>query len=180
MTLTGLDSRDYGAILADPPWPYKDSLPGKGRGAGKYYDLMSVESICALPVGAHGAESSHLYLWCTNSFIEQAHQVARAWGYDPKTILTWVKANPETYKIQIGMGWYFRNATEHVLFATRNNLRTKNKGTSNVFIHSRSGLEHSQKPDAFYDLVESMSPGPYLEVFARREYPGWDVWGKEV
>jgi N6-adenosine-specific RNA methylase IME4 len=171
----------YTTIVADPPWSYNDKLDsgntgfgptgGRIRGAANHYSTMSIEDICALPVEACAAPNAHLYLWTTNAFMVEAHRVVEAWGFTQKTILTWVKP-------QIGMGWYYRNNTEHVLFAVRGSLRTLNKSQPTSFEARR--LRHSEKPDRFYQIVEAMSPGPYLDIFARRERARWDVFGNEV
>ena len=176
----------FTTIVADPPWQYRDKLkmggdqagtPHRGhRGAESHYPCMATDDICALGgpghlVGLPIAEPAHLYLWVTNAFMEDGHRVARAWGFTPRTILTWVKP-------QIGMGHYFRNNTEHVIFAVRGTLPTLRRDCPTAFTANRR--RHSQKPDEFFEIVESMSVGPYLEVFARRPREGWTVWGNEV
>lgn len=194
-------------LVADPPWPFKDRLPGPGRGAAKHYDCMDLEDIkamrrpllgglfcqsCGLELrpGEHGCvgsgevhisspltQSAHLYLWAPNAFVHDAWEVAEAWGFQPKTILTWVKTKnlDAPYQmpddIRIGMGRSFRNCTEHVIVAMRGKLDFLRKDVPSVFFAPRQA--HSQKPDIFYDIVESMSPGPRLELFAGRERPGW-------
>jgi N6-adenosine-specific RNA methylase IME4 len=117
------------------------------------------------------ADRAHLYLWVTNAFMAEGHTVAKAWGFVPRTILTWVKP-------RIGMGHYFRNTTEHVIFGVRGSLPTKRKNARTDFTAPMG--RHSEKPEMFYRLIESMSPGPYLELFARRAAPGWDTWGNET
>jgi hypothetical protein len=195
------------SVIADPPWQYRDlvhaarvngvkatdygfgadKIRGR-RGAEGYYPTMTVGEICDLYVpsllngsgrrrqgtlaGYEIAEHAHLYLWTTNAFIEQAHQVCRAWGFQPRTILTWVKT-------QIGMGHYFRNNTEHVVFGVRGKLALKVKDQPTAFTAPRS-KKHSEKPEAFYQIVERCSPGPYLELFARAERPNWTAWGFDV
>ncbi|OPX85528.1 MAG: hypothetical protein A4E53_03522 [Pelotomaculum sp. PtaB.Bin104] len=159
----------YRTLVADPPWRYQDS--NTRAAAEKHYGTMSTEEICGLPVKEKVNENAHLYLWTTNSHLPEALQVARAWGFTYKTMLTWVKP-------QMGLGHYFRGSTEHVLFCVRGNLSTKDNATRNWFESPRA--EHSQKPEVFYQLVEKCSPGPYLELFARRKRPGWQAWGNEV
>lgn len=159
----------YGTIVADPPWRYGNTST---RGAAEdHYDTMTIEELCALDVGAWGAEQSHLYLWTTNGFLRDAFTIMDAWGFTYKTTLVWVKP-------QLGMGNYFRSSTEYVLFGIRGGLRTLNCNQRNWFEAPRG--KHSAKPDSFLDLVELVSPGPYLEVFARRRRIGWDVWGNEA
>lgn len=176
-------------IMADPPWQYRDGLTMSAvkRGAASNYRTMSVEAICDLytPSRVNGrgtystatlaghpvAKDAHLYLWTTNAFMEQAHQVAVAWGFLPRTILTWIKP-------RIGMGHYYRNTTEHIVFAVRGKLPTRRKDQPTHF-EAPVG-RHSEKPEQAYEIVERMSPGPYLELFARRPRANWTVWGNEV
>lgn len=175
----------YQTVVADPPWQYRDKVNasnnhrvgfGGRRGADGYYPTMPVSDICAL--GADGAlagfqieSNAHLYLWFTNAFPKEALQVAEAWGFKPRTILTWVKPG-------IGMGSYYRNNTEHVLFCVRGSLRCFLKNQRTSFDAPRG--RHSEKPERFFTMVESMSPGPYLELFARKPRLDWTVWGNEV
>lgn len=192
----------YHTIVADPPWPYK--TPGGGplqsspahrprmwerHRAGEqvmfgsnhrnHYGSLSLDAIKALPVTQIAEDDAHLYLWTTNGFIVQAHEVAEAWGFRPVTVLTWTKVKPGTAEPSMKTGYYFRGATEHVLFCVRGSLRlTAKRGVSTAFLHPRT--PHSVKPDAFFALVEECSPGPYLEMFARRVRPGWSVFGDEV
>ncbi len=163
----------YRTIVVDPPWAYRDRLGDGPRGASSHYSCASVGEICAIPVGEWAESNAHLYLWATNAFMIEAHQLAQAWSFRQRTILTWVKS-------YIGMGYYFRNSTEHVLFCVRGTLDTLRKDQPTHFEGENEGRRHSQKPAAFYDMVESMSPGPYLDVFARKQRFGWDAWGAEV
>jgi N6-adenosine-specific RNA methylase IME4 len=159
----------YRTIVADPPWRY--AAPKTQAGAEPPYPTMSLADICALDVGASLESDAHLWLWGTNGLLEQAFQVMRAWGFFPLTMVTWCKRQP-------GTGSYVRNNTEHVLLASRGRPMTpEHKPISTWYIWPRA--EHSRKPDAFYDLVEQVSPGPYLELFARRNRLGWDTWGNE-
>ena len=184
----------FSTIMADPPWPYHSQDlksaplhrpnswdgPTGGVAAVKRYGLMSFNEIKALPIQAFAADNAHLYLWTTNSFMVEAHDVAKAWGFEPKTIITWVKNKknePDTPSMK--RGYWFRSATEHCLFAVRGSLRLKDKiCLPTWFAHER--MPHSTKPDVFRSMVESASPGPYLELFARSVAPGWGRWGNEV
>jgi len=130
-----------------------------------------VEDICALPVSEWASPDSHLYLWVTNGFLRQGFSVMEGWGFDYKTCLTWAKP-------QLGLGNYFRCATEFILFGVRGSLPTTSRSTRNWFEAPRG--KHSVKPEEFYQLVEKASPGPYLELFARSPRPGWDRWGVEA
>ncbi len=170
----------YRTIVVDPPWKFHDELKhylyradreGRQRGAVANYTVMEMAEIEALPVGLWVEANAHLYLWTTNSFMEEAYRLAAAWGFKVKTILTWVKP-------RLGMGTYFRNNTEHVLFAVKGSLKTLRKDCRTAFEGAQG--RHSEKPAAFYDIVESMSPGPRLDVFARKLRFNWDAWGLEV
>jgi len=133
---------------------------------------MSVEEICALPVSTRAADDAHLYLWVTNSMLAEGLRVLKAWGFELKTMITWRKP-------KLGLGRYFRSQTEHVLFGVRGKLPLRAQDIPN-FLEAPQG-RHSEKPEAFYELVERASPGPYLELFARRGRPGpWTCWGAEV
>lgn len=159
----------FRVVVADPPWQYDDTAT---RGAVEHhYASMTVAAICELPVRDLADEAAHLYLWTTNSHLPEAFRVMEAWGFEYKTLLTWVKP-------QIGMGHYFRGCTEHVLFGVRGVLGTLRSDARNWFEAPRA--EHSTKPEEFYRLVETCSPGPYLELFARRARPHWRTWGDEV
>lgn len=157
--------------MADPPWRY--ASPGTTKAdARKHFGTMSLEEICALPVADLAEPNAHLWLWGTNALMEEAHQVVRAWGFSPLTIVTWCKPQP-------GVGHYLRNNTEHCILASRGQPQTpEKKPLSTWYVWPRAA--HSQKPEAFLDLVEQVSPGPYLELFARRNRFGWDTWGNEA
>lgn len=168
--LPPLPAGEFRVVVADPPWQYGNKAT---RGAAEdHYATMTIPELCELPVEEQVAEGAHLYLWTTNGFLREAFDVVEAWGFTYKTCLTWVKP-------QMGMGNYFRSSTEHVLFGVRGGLATQDRAMMNWF-EARRG-RHSQKPDCFYDLVEKASPGPYLEMFARRRRLGdWSVWGNEA
>lgn len=131
---------------------------------------MTVDDIAALDVPAE--DDSHLYLWTTNAFIGAAYRVVDAWGFAPSTLLVWCKAPKGR-----GLGGTFANATEYVLFARRGSLAAKRRIDRNWWEWTRGA--NSAKPEAFLDIVESVSPGPYLELFARRNRLGWETWGNE-
>jgi N6-adenosine-specific RNA methylase IME4 len=157
----------FPTIVIDPPWRY-DNVATRGA-AEDHYPTMSQDELLAMVLPA--APDAHLYLWVTNSFIDDGFDLMRAWGFTYKTCLTWCKP-------QIGMGNYFRSTTEHVLFGVRGKQPTLRNDVPTHFVADRR--RHSQKPESFYDLVESCSPGPYLEMFARRERIGWNAWGNEL
>ncbi len=179
--------RRYTTVVADPPWRYKEPgqfvkprSPLNCASAAARYPTMGLAEICELPVYRLLADNAHLYLWTTNSFMREAYDVAAAWGFRPKTILTWVKTckGGEPRRPSMRMGYYYRSATEHVLFCVRGSLRLTGPAAPTAFHFPR--LAHSVKPDGFLDMVEAQSPGPYLEMFARRTRPGWDAFGNEI
>jgi N6-adenosine-specific RNA methylase IME4 len=175
----------YRTIVADPAWPMgrphgARTASVKGRWAGYTdgnatdlpYSTMTLDEIKALPVEALAEDDAHLYIWTVNKFIEETYDVARAWGFKPSTLLTWCKA-----PMGVGLGWAHGLTTEHVLFCRRGSLPYKARTDSTWWQWKRG--QHSAKPDAFLDMVEAVSPGPYCEMFARRDRLGWDTWGNE-
>lgn len=168
-------TKQYGTILADPPW--MESGGGKiKRGADRHYPLMKTHEICALPVAQLALPDSHLYLWVTNNFLQDGLDVMSAWGYRYVTMITWAKD-------KIGLGQYFRGMTEHCLFGVRGKpgYKTHNgkRGQGRTLIHAPRGA-HSVKPEELRAMIERVSPGPYVELFARDTFPGWDAWGNEI
>lgn len=170
----------YKTIYADPPW--KESGGGKiKRGADRHYPLMRTIDIMNLEVnGAHvshlAEKNAHLYLWTTNNFLKDALRVMDAWGFEYKTTITWVKDRQ-------GLGQYYRGLTEHCLFGVRGVLPYRTQGGvrsqgKTAFLAPRQA--HSQKPEEMRSMIERVSAGPYIELFARKQTPGWDVWGNEV
>lgn len=158
----------YSTIVADPPWRFASAATKAD--ARRYYSTLALADIKALPVAAIAAESAHLWLWVVNGLMEEGYEVVRAWGFSPVTLVTWCKPGP-------GVGHYLRNNTEHAILATRGAPMTPDeKPLSTWFLWPRGA--HSAKPDAFGDLVEQVSPGPYVELFCRRPRLGWDSWGK--
>ena len=168
-------TKRYRTIVADPPWKYES--PAFGYGADANYPTMRPEDIANMGVGLWAEDNAHLYLWTTNSFMEEAHRIVRGWGFATKTILTWIKRRPVNDN-WLGMGYYYRNVTEHILFAVRGSLKVFHNDCPNFFFAPRGS--HSEKPAAFYDMVERMSPGPYLDVFARTQRLRWDTFGNEA
>lgn len=170
----------YRTIVADPPWempsggPYRGSARYKRRPSTLPYDTLSVEAIAALPVHELSETEAHLYLWVPNAHLFSARTVCAAWKFKPAQMLVWCKT-PRG----LGLGGAFTNTTEFVLFARRGSLATKTRIDTTWFHWTRPHNNHSAKPEAFLDLVEQVSPGPYLELFARRNRLGWDTWGNE-
>jgi N6-adenosine-specific RNA methylase IME4 len=138
------------------------------------YQTLTVEEIAALPVRDLAEPAAHLYLWTINAYLEDTFEIARLWGFRPATVLTWCKA-----PMGLGFGGTFAQASEYVLFCRRGVLPAKRRIDTTWFQWPRQAT-HSRKPEAFLDLVESVSPGPYLEMFARRQRLGWDTWGNEA
>jgi N6-adenosine-specific RNA methylase IME4 len=180
----------YRTIVADPPWnvmagPLRGGVPWKfgppsnfGPSEKLDYPSMSVDEIAALPVAREAADTNcALYLWTINAYVEAAYQVARAWGFKPSTLLVWAK-NP----MGGGLGGAFGITTEYCLYA-RKGSPTERRTTGTWFNWKRHYVNgkpsHSSKPDAFFDLVQQVSEGPFLELFARRERMFWDSWGNE-
>lgn len=181
------DVTRFATIVADPPWEVKAG-PRVGRmgfgdatGASRPlpYPSMTVDEIKELPVASIAADSAHLYLWTINKYLRDAFDVAKAWGFDYSTTLVWTKK-----PMGGGLGGCYGISTEFVLFCRRGSLSAKQKIKTTWFDWKRSYDErgkprHSAKPEEFQDMVEQVSPGPYLELFARRARPGWEVWGNE-
>lgn len=162
---------NYRTIVADPPWPSMHQRSTYHRGKPeRHYPTMTVEAIAELDIPA--ADDAHLWLWGINRLMEDAYRVVRAWGFTPMSILTWCKPGP-------GMGYYLRTNTEHCIFATRGRPIVPTEPAMSSW-YQWPRFEHSRKPDAFYELVERVSPGPRLELFARRRRYGWDVLGDEA
>jgi N6-adenosine-specific RNA methylase IME4 len=159
----------FPTLLADPPW---DVLQRGGRGAHRHYSLMTTEEIAALPVGTLASTDAHLWLWVTNATLFAGQAVMQAWGFTYRSCLTWVKPG-------LGLGSsYLRNNTEHLLFGTRGKAPVRYRSQPTWLFAPKQ--DHSHKPEEQYAVIERCSPGPYLELFARRKRPGWRVWGNEV
>ena len=160
--------KKYKTILVDPPW----DIDQRGNyGAINHYDLMSLDRIKAMPVKDLAEDNATCFLWVTNGCVRQGYEVLEAWGFAVKGVLTWVK-------MRMGFGNYLRNATEHVLLATRGKAPPLCKNQLSWF--TAPVQEHSHKPEEQFAIIERISPGPYLELFARRKQKGWDSWGVEV
>ena len=173
------EGQKWRTLVIDPPWRYQRTLVQKGangqaiRGAAAHYNTMSLADLSNLPVAEWAEPDAHLYLWATNTLMLEALTLIDHWVFKQKTILTWVKSG-------IGLGSYFRNSTEHVLFAVRGKATRLNEGVTIPTHFMGEGGRHSEKPQAFYDMVETASPGPYIDIFARKQRMGWDVAGDQV
>lgn len=179
-----LDSKfegPYSTILADPPWQFQNRT---GKVAPEHkrllrYPTMNLEEIKELPVGKLASANSHLYLWVPNALIQEGLDVLKSWGFTYKTNLIWYKIRKDGGPDGRGVGFYFRNVTEMVLFGVKGSMRTLKPGRTKVNLLASRKREHSRKPDEIYGLIEDCSPGPYLELFARFPREGWDQWGNE-
>ncbi len=141
---------------------------------------MSFEEIAALPVGQIALPRSHLYLWCPNALLAEGLEIMRAWGFTYKTNIVWFKVRKDGGPDGRGVGFYFRNVTELLLFGIKGRVRTLAPGRRQVNILISRKEEHSKKPDAVYRLIEQCSPGPYCELFGRQRVPGWVQWGDQI
>jgi N6-adenosine-specific RNA methylase IME4 len=173
----------FSTILADPPWRFTNST---GKVAPEHkrlmrYSTMSLDEIRNMPVLSLADEPSHLYLWVPNALLPAGLSVMAAWGFTYKTNIIWHKLRKDGGSDGRGVGFYFRNVTEVLLFGTRGkNARTLAPGRRQVNYLGTRKREHSRKPDEQYDLIESCSPGPRLELFARGQRSGWVSWGAEA
>ena len=167
----------FRTIVADPPWRTTTGPKGFGYSDSGHvmlkYQVMTIDEIKAIPVSKLAEDAAHIYVWTTNINVRKCYEVVESWGFKPSVLLTWAK-NP----IGIGLGDAFGITTEHVVFGHRGGLRPLKRVPSTWWNWKRG--RHSEKPEAFQDIVESVSPGPYLELFARRKRLGWCVWGNEV
>lgn len=159
----------YRTIMADPPW---DVQQKGARGAQRHYNLMTLDEIKAMPIAELAdPNSSHCWLWVTNATLKHGFEVLEAWGFTHRSTLTWAKP-------RFTLGNYLRNATEHVLLGTRGKAPVKFRSQPTWMFAPLQ--DHSHKPEETYDIIERVSPGPYLELFARRRRHDWDAWGNEV
>lgn len=173
----------FHTVLADPPWRFTNRT---GKVAPEHrrllrYETMTTDDICALPIADHVWQPAHLYLWVPNALLPDGLRVMQAWGFEYKSNIVWHKVRKDGGSDGRGVGFYFRNVTELLLFGVRGkNARTEAPGRSQVNYLSSRKREHSRKPDEQYDLIESCSKGPYLELFARGMRPGWTYWGNQA
>jgi N6-adenosine-specific RNA methylase IME4 len=175
--------RKFGAILADPPWRFTNRT---GKVAPEHrrlsrYGTMTLEEIMALPIGQIAADPAHLYLWTPNALLPEGVRVLQAWGFAYKSNIVWHKIRKDGGSDGRGVGFYFRNVTELLLFGVRGkNARTLAPGRTQVNYMATRKREHSRKPDEQYEIIESCSMGPYLELFARGVRENWSVWGNQA
>jgi N6-adenosine-specific RNA methylase IME4 len=175
--------RKFSTVLADPPWRFQNRT---GKMAPEHkrlarYSTMTIEEICALPVDEVVSDPAHLYLWVPNALLTEGLEVMQAWGFTYKTNIVWHKIRKDGGPDGRGVGFYFRNVTELVLFGTRGKAaRTLEPGRRQVNIIKTRKREHSRKPDELYDLIEACSREAYLELFARGTRQNWIAWGNQA
>ena len=172
----------FRTILSDPPWRFTNRT---GKVAPEHrrldrYSTMTLDDICGLDVAAVTARNAHLYLWVPNALLPEGIQVLSAWGFRYVSNIVWAKRRKDGGPDGRGVGFYFRNVTELLLFGVRGSMRTLGPARSQVNMIETRKREHSRKPDEQYELIESCSPGPRLEMFARYPHPGWKTWGDEA
>jgi N6-adenosine-specific RNA methylase IME4 len=178
-----LASAKFATILADPPWRFEHRTGKIGPEHHRLnrYPTMELDEICNMPVAQLAAQTAHLYLWCPNALLPEGLEVMRAWGFAYKSNIVWQKVRKDGGPDGRGMGFYFRNVTELLLFGTRGKgARTLAPGRRQVNVIAARKREHSRKPAEQYEIIEACSPGPYLELFARGERSGWTGWGNEA
>lgn len=180
---TYLGDRRFATVLADPPWRFTNRT---GKVAPEHrrlsrYETLTTDDICALPVAEHLESSAHCYLWVPNALLPEGLRVLQAWGFEYKSNLIWHKVRKDGGSDGRGVGFYFRNVTEIVLFGVRGkNARTLAPGRRQVNLFATRKREHSRKPDEQYAIIEACSWGPYLELFGRGVRKGWTVWGDQA
>ena len=175
--------KTYRTIYADPPWQFQNRT---GKVAPEHkrlarYGTMTLTDIKALPISHIADDKAHLYLWVPNALLPEGLEVMKAWGFEYKTNLVWEKVRKDGFPDGRGVGFYFRNTTELLLFGIKGgNNRTEQAGRSQVNLIRSIKREHSSKPAEFVSLIENCSIGPYLELFARGDRDGWDMWGNQA
>lgn len=181
--LKRVGKRRFATVLADPPWQFQNRT---GKVAPEHkrlnrYGTMTLADICALPVASICEDTAHLYLWVPNALLPEGLEVMSSWGFQYKANLIWHKIRKDGGPDGRGVGFYFRNTTEIILFGVRGkNARTLDAGRRQVNIIKTMKREHSRKPDEQYPLIEACSPGPFLELFARGPRKGWSTWGNQA
>lgn len=174
--------KKFQTVLADPPWQFTNRT---GKMAPEHkrlsrYSTLKLEEIKEIPVNLAVQETAHLYLWVPNALLMEGLEVMKAWGFTYKTNIVWHKIRKDGGPDGRGVGFYFRNTTEMILFGVRGSMRTLKPGRTQVNIIKTLKREHSKKPDETYGIIEACSPGPYLELFARGKRKGWTQWGNEA
>ncbi len=178
-----LNGQRFATVMADPPWRFTNRT---GKVAPEHkrlarYPTMDLQDICDLPVADHLENTAHCYLWVPNALLPEGLQVLSAWGFEYKSNIIWHKVRKDGGSDGRGVGFYFRNVTEIILFGVRGkNARTLAPGRRQVNLFGTRKREHSRKPDEQYEIIESCSWGPYLELFGRGKRENWTVWGNQA
>jgi len=178
-----LKEQKFATIMADPPWRFTNRT---GKVAPEHkrlarYPTMNLEAICDLPIQNHLEETAHCYLWVPNALLPEGLQVLNAWGFNYKSNIIWHKIRKDGGSDGRGVGFYFRNVTEILLFGTKGkNARTLQRGRTQVNLLATRKREHSRKPEEQYEIIEGCSWGPYLELFGRGRRENWTVWGNQA
>lgn len=178
-----LGAEKFATIMADPPWRFTNRT---GKIAPEHkrlarYPTMQLEDICSLPVSDFSEETAHCYLWVPNALLPEGLQVLSSWGFSYKSNIVWHKIRKDGGSDGRGVGFYFRNVTEILLFGVRGkNARTLQPGRTQVNLFGTRKREHSRKPDEQYDIIEACSWGPFLELFGRGKRKNWTVWGNQA
>ena len=181
--LRSLKGQKFQTVMADPPWRFQNRT---GKVAPEHkrlnrYETMDLDAICSLPVTEVVEEPAHLYMWVPNALLPDGLKVMEAWGFNYKSNIIWHKIRKDGGSDGRGVGFYFRNVTEILLFGVRGKkARTLQPGRSQVNMIQSRKREHSRKPDEQYKLIEDCSPGPFLELFARGTRPNWTYWGNQA
>lgn len=172
----------YGCVLADPPWRFRTwSQTNQAKSASRHYSLMEMDEMEEIPVSSVCADDAVLLIWVVNPMLPQALRLVDAWGFKLKTVaFTWAKRSPRDTSWHTGLGYWTRQNTEQCLLATRGKPKRKATATSVPQLLVSPRREHSRKPDEQYERIERLVDGPYLELFARQAWPGWDAWGNQV
>jgi len=170
--------KKFGTIYADPPWPYSNQATRSATDS--HYDTMTLEDIANLPISELIKEKSHLHLWTTNAFIFECLKILEAWGFEYKSLFVWCKGTIQhgRLKPQMGIGNYWRLGTEFLITGVKGNLTFLDRNQINWIVARRT--KHSSKPESIANIIEKVSPGPYLELFGRKTRERWTVWGNEI
>ena len=173
-------NKQYGVIYADPPWTFKTySEKGKGRSPEQHYSVLSLADISRLPVSDISKPDAVLLMWVIDPLLDKAFEVINAWGFKYKTVaFTWAKTNKTKPGFFTGLGYWTRGNPEMCLLATKGKPKRLSKSVPQLVVEQRR--EHSRKPDIMYSHIENLLEGPYIELFARTQRPGWDAWGNQV
>ncbi len=180
--ISEIGGNTYNTILADPPWRFQNrtgKMAPEHKRLNRYQTLL-LNEIKEIPVQSVAGQNSHLYLWVPNALLKDGLEVMEAWGFQYKSNIIWHKVRKDGGPDGRGVGFYFRNTTEIILFGIRGSLRTLAPGRSQVNIIRTRKQEHSRKPDELYQIIENCSPGEYLELFARGARKNWDVFGNQA